>query len=254
MKIRILGSSAQDSRSRQYVSTYLINGTVAIDAGCLGFWGTPQEQRAVRHVFLTHSHTDHIASLPIFTENVWTPSDDCPEIYGSAETLDVVQRDIFNNRIWPDFVALSAGMPPFLRMREVHSGVPVTVDGLTITPVKVDHLVPTVGFVVSDRDAAVIFGGDSGPTDTIWQIAHQTPRLRAVFLEACFPNSMAALAKASLHLTPEMFAREVAKMPSGITVIAVHIKVCYRDQVVRELHDLHLPKLEIGECEQDYEF
>ena len=106
MKIRILGSSAQDSRSRQYVSTYLINGTVAIDAGCLGFWGTPQEQRAVRHVFLTHSHTDHIASLPIFTENVWTPSDDCPEIYGSAETLDVVQKDIFNNRIWPDFVAL----------------------------------------------------------------------------------------------------------------------------------------------------
>ncbi len=35
MKITLLGSSVQDAARRQFVSSYLINGTVAIDAGCL---------------------------------------------------------------------------------------------------------------------------------------------------------------------------------------------------------------------------
>ena len=100
----------------------------------------------------------------------------------------------------------------------------------------------------------MIFGADSGPTERIWKIAHQTPNLRAVFLEACFPNSLADLAKASLHLTVGMFAGEVAKIPTGVKIIAIHIKVRYRDHVIRELKALGLPNLEIGECERNYEF
>jgi len=65
---------------------------------------------------------------------------------------------------------------------------------------------------------------------------------------------MTRLAEVSLHMTPEMFGREIAKMPSGIRVIAVHIKVRYREQVIRELHDLQLRNVEIGECEKDYFF
>ena len=254
MKVRLLGSSLPDAARRQYVSSYLINGTVGIDVGWTGFYGSPQEQEAIKHVFLTHSHTDHTASLPIFVENAWTPAGDCPTIYGSSETLDAVQKHIFNNVTWPDFIALSRNMPPFLRMCPIETGMRAEAAGLSITPVPVNHVVPTFGYVVSDSNSAVIFGADSGPTDRIWQVAHQTPNLRAVFLEACFPNSLTGLANASLHLTPEMFAGEVAKMPAGVKVIAIHIKVRYRDQVIRELEALRLPNLEIGECEKDYKF
>ena len=80
MRIRILGSSVHDYARRQFVSSYVINGTVAVDAGCLGFSGTPQEQEAINHVFLTHSHCDHTSSLPIFVENAWTPAENCPRI------------------------------------------------------------------------------------------------------------------------------------------------------------------------------
>jgi ribonuclease BN (tRNA processing enzyme) len=254
MRIRIFGSSVQDSAHRQYVSSYLINGSVAVDAGCLGFQGTPQEQEAIKHVFLTHSHCDHTASLPVFVENAWTPAGNCPCIYGSADTLDDMQQHIFNNLIWPDFIALSQTMPPFLHVRTIKTEEPVKADGLHITPVLVNHVIPTFGFVVTDGKAAVIFGGDSGPTDRLWEIAHQTPGLRAVFLEACFPNSMANLANASKHMTPEMFYREVEKMPAGVNIVAVHIKVRYREQVVRELLALDLPHLIIGECEREYTF
>jgi ribonuclease BN (tRNA processing enzyme) len=254
MKIKLLGSSVQDAARHQYVSSYLINGTVAIDVGCLGFYGTPQEQEAVRHVFLTHSHTDHTASLPIFVENAWTPAGNCARIYGSPETLDAVQSHIFNDVMWPDFVALSRNMPPFLHLCPIKPEVPIEADGLLINPIPVHHVVPTFGYVVTDGKGAVIFGGDSGPTDRLWEVAHQTLALRAVFLEACFPNSLTSLAKASLHLTAEMFAGEVAKIPASVTVVAVHIKVRYREQVIRELHDLRLPNLEIGECEKEYDF
>jgi ribonuclease BN (tRNA processing enzyme) len=254
VKIRLLGSSVQDSARRQYVSSYLINDTVAIDVGCLGFYGTPQEQETVRHVFLTHSHADHTASLPIFVENAWTPAGNCARIYGSRETLDGIQKHIFNDVMWPDFVALSKKMPPFLRLCPIEPESPVEADGLRITAVRVNHVVPTFGYVISDGESAVIFGGDSGPTERIWEVAHQTLGLRAVFLEACFPNSLTSLAQASLHLTPEMFSGEVAKMPAGVKVMAVHIKVRYRESVIRELHALQLANLEIGECDKDYSF
>jgi ribonuclease BN (tRNA processing enzyme) len=243
-----------EAAHRQYVTSYLINGTVAVDAGCLGYFGTPQEQEAVRHVFLTHSHADHTGSLPVFIENAWTPRPDSPVVYGNRETLDSVQRHIFNDVMWPDFVALSKGMPPFLQVCSLEPEVEVEADGLKVKPVPVNHLVPTVGYVISDGRSSIIAAGDSGPTTRIWEVAHQTPHLRAIFLEACFPNSLRSLAEASLHMTPEMVRDEIAKMPRGVRVFAVHIKVRYREQVIRELHALELPNLEIGECEKDYEF
>jgi ribonuclease BN (tRNA processing enzyme) len=254
MKVQLLGSSVQDTPRRQFVSSCLINDIIAVDAGCLGFHGSLPEQEAIRHVFLTHSHADHTASLPIFVENVWTPTDDCPRIYGGVETLDSVRKHMFNDVMWPDFVALSRSMPPFLRLCPLKDEVAVDAEGLAVTPVRVNHIVPTFGYVISDGASAIIIAADSGPTTRLWEVAHQTPGLRAIFLEACFPNSLKSLAEDSLHLTPEMFCQEVAKMPSGITVVAVHIKVRYREQVVRELNALGLPNLEIGECEREYVF
>src|SRR4051794_27866627 len=103
MKIEILGCSG-GAGNGQYLSTYIINGTIAIDAGCLGLYGSPEQQAAVGHVFLTHAHADHIASLPFFIENVWCATPACPIVYGSPQTLDTVRRSIFNNEVWPDLV------------------------------------------------------------------------------------------------------------------------------------------------------
>ena len=254
MKVVMLGSSIGSAERLQYVSTYVINDVVAVDAGCLGFYGHPQQQQRVRHILLTHAHSDHTASLPIFLENVWSPVPDCPSVYGNSETLAAIQRSIFNDDVWPDFVALSATMPPFLKVETLEPESPIEIEGLAITPVYVDHTVPTFAYVVRDGGSAVIFAADSGPTTRLWEVARKTPGLQAVFLEASFPNRMTAIAKASRHLTPGMFWCEVAKLPRSVKVIAVHIKVPYRDEIVRELLDLNLAQVEIGECEKEYTF
>jgi hypothetical protein len=43
-------------------------------------------------------------------------------------------------------------------------------------------------------------------------------------------------------------------MPPTVRVVATHVKVRYRDQIIRQLCALQLPQVEIGECEKDYEF
>jgi hypothetical protein len=88
----------------------------------------------------------------------------------------------------------------------------------------------------------------------LWEVARQTPNVRAVFLEACFPNSMKWLAEAAVHMTPEIFGQEAAKIPAGTRIIAVQIKVRYREQIIRELNELHFWNLELGECGKEYRF
>lgn len=253
MEVRMLGCSL-GAGSGQYLSTYLINGTVAIDAGCLGLHGSPAQQAAVGHVFLTHAHADHIASLPFFVENVWRATSGCPVVYGSPQTLDAVRRSIFNNEVWPDLVALSERMHPFLRLCPLEPEVAIEAAGMAITPVVVNHTIPTFAYIVREADKAVVFAADSGPTTRLWQLARETAGVQAVFLEVSFPNRMKEVAGASLHLTPELFAEEAAKAPPGSRIIAVHMKVRYRDEIIRELAGLTTSSLEIGECETTYRF
>ena len=252
MKLRIL-NTASEGVPRQYATCYLVNDILAVDAGCLGFWRSPADQAGIRHVLITHSHMDHSATLSIFLENAYRQNADSVTVYGIPETLDALERHVFNGVIWPDFVKITLGGKPFVRLQRITAGEPFQLVGLTVTAIRVDHVVPTCGFIVTDQQSTIIFGADSGPTQQLWEAVGDTPRPRAVLLEASFPNSMKELARVSEHLTPELFSLEVAKMPAMDRIIAVHIKEVFRAQVEQELALLSLPQLEIGVAGREYE-
>ncbi len=254
MKVTLVPSSiaAAGEEPSQYLISYLINDTLAIDAGSLGLYGTPQLQAKIRHVLLSHSHIDHTATLPIFLENAYEAKGDCVTVHGSDDVLECLKRDTFNNRTWPDFVALSNGPVPFLRLGRLESGVPIELEGLKVTPIAVDHVVPTLGFLVEDAASAVLIASDTGPTEELWRLADATPQLKVVFLEAAFPNAKADLANRSKHLTPALFGLEIRKLSKPVRVIAVHIKARFRTEILAELLALGLPNLEIGEFGKAY--
>jgi ribonuclease BN (tRNA processing enzyme) len=256
VKVTLVPSSVSDRglRQHQFLTSFRINDTLAIDAGSLGLAGTVQEQARIKHVLLTHTHMDHIASLPIFVENAYEGSKSCVTIHGSDAVLSCLRTDIFNDRIWPNLLTLSTEDTPFLKMELLESEKPIELEGLRITPIPVDHVVPTFGFLVEDKDAAVMIVGDTGPTEAIWQYANRAPNLKAVFLEATFPESMTWLAGISKHLTPSLFAREVQKLKQRTQVVAVHIKARFREQVLSELQGLGIPGLEIGEIDKVHTF
>ena len=253
----ILVPSAVDGRGEdqlQYLTSYLVNDTIAIDAGALGQFRTPADQARIRHVLLSHTHIDHIGSLPVLVENAYEGTRDCMTIHGSEAVLDCLRRDIFNDRVWPNFIGLSRPEAPFLKLSTLVAGRPIELDGLRIIPVPVDHVVPTFGFMIEDGNAAIVISSDTGPTDEIWRRANATANLRAVFIEATFPDSMAELARVSKHLTPSMLAAEVRKLKSPVPVITVHIKARFHAQMTRELHALGLPNFEIGRFGKVYTF
>lgn len=255
MKVRLVPSTLGEVHEpSQYLSTYLFNDTIAVDAGCLGHYGSFADQVRVRNVFLTHSHIDHIGSLPIFVDNVYQAGPDCVTVHASRDVMDCLRRDLFNDRVWPDFIRLSTPEAPFLKLSILEPFRPVEVEGLRFTPVPVDHVVPTFGFVIESATAAVVVASDTGPTTALWERANATPNLKAVFLEASFPEALASLAQVSKHLTPAQFAQEVQKLTCSPAVIAVHLKSRFFAELVSELQALNIPKLEIGRFDRPYLF
>lgn len=256
MQVTLLPSAtpASGADAFQFLTSYLLNDTIAIDAGCVGFHRSPRDQERIRHLFLSHSHIDHVASLPILLENIYTGDNDCVTVHCSPAVRESLQRDIFNERIWPDFIRMSGSAAPFLKLVEFDDGKPIELEGLRITPVPVNHVVPTHGFIVEDSTSAVVIPTDTGPTEAIWQLANRTPNLKAVFLEATFPNALTWLADLAGHLTPAQFGVEASKVRVPAGFLVVHIKPRHREQVIIELGALGMKNLEIAEPGRVYRF
>jgi ribonuclease BN (tRNA processing enzyme) len=253
MKVVLLPCGAGARPRLHPLSTYLINDTVSVDAGGLGV-ASLRRQRRVRHVFLTHAHIDHIATLPVFLDTVHRSHPDGVQVYGLPATLAALQHDVFNDRIWPDFVRLSHEVaPPWLRLVPLTAGVPVAADGLRLTAEPVDHVVPTVAFLVEGPDGAVAIVTDTRPTEAIWRRAAASD-LQGVFLEASFPEGLAELARISGHLTPSLFMAELTKVPAGVPVVATHLKPQHHARIARELRAYGNARVRVGRPGAAYRF
>ena len=62
---------------------------------------------------------------------------------------------------------------------------------------------------------------------------------------------MIELARMSKHLTPALLAQEFRKLDrDDLSVYAYHLKPAYKDQILRELRELHIPGLMVLEEDQ----
>ncbi len=256
MKLRLLPSatSSPGSAGPQFLTSYLINDTFAIDAGSLGISLDLESQRKVKHVLLSHSHIDHLATLPVFLENTEEFAGNRVTIHGSEYVLNALRQHVFNGCLWPDLIHETLNSQPFFHLATLDAGRPLEIAGVRITPIPVNHAVPTMGFLLEEGDVAVALSIDTGPTEELWRRANALPMLNAVFLEVTFPNSMDELARVAKHLTPRTFSEEVCKLSQPAKIIAIHIKPSFAEQIVEELLALELPDMEIGVPGKEYCF
>ena len=253
MRVELLPSS-QPVSDRQFLVSYLINDCIAVDAGSIGLLADLDRQNKVEFVFITHQHIDHIATLPILLENVYEPGPKSIEVLADATVLGLLQDDLFNGRIWPDFLALSTPDDPFLLTSSLIAEQSVLRGGMTVTPIPVSHAVPTMGLVIDDGETVVAFPSDTGPTTRFWNYLASIDRLRAVFLEISFPDSLAELASVSGHHCTKSFAKEIQKLDREVRWIVVHRKPRYADQIATELAALKLPNVELIQPGYEYNF
>ncbi len=253
MKLKVVGCFGGSTKGRN-LTCFLLNDSIALDAGSLARGLTIKEQLKVKHVIISHSHMDHNCGLPFFSINVFGAIDEPVCVYGTRPVLTSLRKHMFNDVLWPDFTRLPNRRRPTLRFIEIHDGRSFQVEKLSITPVAVNHLTPTVGFLVERGRSAIIWTSDTGPTDLVWEMANRTKNLKAIITETSFPNEEENLARASGHLTPELLERELQKVTRRVRVFISHLKPGHRVQIAKQLRALGLQRLELLNQGKTYRF
>ncbi len=253
MRIEVLGPFGGESRGYR-MTCLLINGQVALDAGSLSEALTIEQQVGVRSIVLSHSHMDHTTSLPFFIENVFGKIEHAIEIYASPATIYAIRKHLFNNDTWPDFTRIPNHLLPALRFHELAEETPIALGGVSFTPIAVDHLVPTFGFLLEQDGAAVLWSSDTGPTRRLWEVANATPNLKAVCIDVSFDNSLQEIADLSLHLTPQTLSRELEKLERDVPVLIHHVKPPCEEKIQEEIAALSDSRLAFLQQGRTYQF
>jgi ribonuclease BN (tRNA processing enzyme) len=223
MKMRVLGCSGGIGGSLRTTS-FLVDEDVLIDAGT-GVGDLSLEQLAkIDHIFVSHSHLDHVTSIPFLVDTVCWMRGSPIIVYGIKEVLDILKAHLFNWKIWPDFTQIPDAENPFMRYREIKVGEAVELRGRRFTPIPANHTVPAVGYLVDNGRNALVFSGDTGVNDALWKVVNKIPNLKYLIIETAFSNKERDIAIASKHLCPEMLARELEKMQAAPQVFITHLK------------------------------
>ena len=256
MRVQLLPSTF-DGHGRatldQRLTCYLVDDCVAIDAGSIAISLTEEQRATVRDVIVTHPHMDHIASLPIFIDDLYPTLEEPVRIYATPEVIELLERDVFNWNVYPRFSELKNDFGRVMEYVPIPEGKEFKVAHLTMSAMPVNHIVPTVGLIVSDGKSTVAFSSDTAETEEFWEAVNNSPQLDAILIEASFPNAMAKLAEVSRHFTPASLNRELKKLNhNGLDILAVHLKPAYRQTIIDELNALKIPKLNVMEPGRTY--
>ena len=250
MRIRVLGCYGAEfyqggkTPKRYNPSGFLFNKSVLLDAGTICGALTLPELKALRYIFLSHAHFDHVQSLPFLAETLYGKLERPIVVVGIPEVIEVLQRHFFNDALWPDFTRIPSEKSPTLAYQVMQPGKPVEVEGLRVTAIQVSHIVPTVGFIVEGPKSAIVYSGDTWETSDIWKAAAHVDRLKAIFVESSFPDQLASLAKISGHLTPESTYREFQKLQRpDLPLYIYHIKPPYLAEVQKQIKALNNEKI-----------
>lgn len=234
--IRVLGCSGSIA-ARCHTTAFLLDDDILIDAGSGVGELRLDELARIDHVLVSHSHLDHILSIPLLADSVMKlragangMADLRPiHVHALPETLEAMRQHIFNGVIWPDFTRLPSASHPVLVLHEFTVGQQLTfaarggLDDRRVHVLPAAHTVPGVGFGVETPQGWWVFSGDTGPNPALWS-ALAGQRIAQLVIETAFGNEEAHLAHISGHLSPQSLAKELAQLDGEVSVYITHPK------------------------------
>jgi rSAM/selenodomain-associated transferase 1 len=253
MRVRALGCHGGES-PRHRSTCFLVDGTVALDAGSLTSGLDLAGQRRLEHIVVSHSHLDHVKDLAGLADNVVGFIKRPIELWATRHTTEVLLRNYFNNAIWPDFTRIPTQEQPVYRFRELVPNGEVEVGAYRVRAIPVHHPVESMGLIVhkKGRRGALAFSSDTGPTDKFWEAIHADGTVKALLLELSFPNRLQNLADIAGHFTPRTMAAELSKLRAEIPVYLYHMKPPHLQAIEKEIRALKNRRLHLLKLDQQF--
>lgn len=236
-KIKVLG--AYGTKSKGFGTTsFWINDTNVIDAG--NILNTMEEKAAdIEHVWLTHSHLDHISDIAYVLDNYFSARKKTLRIHALAPTIRALRKHFFNNLIWPDFsnITLVNSTEMAMSYHEIELQTPYVLDSTTtVEAFRTDHTVPSCGYMIKKNNSMILITADTYDLSSAIELIESRKEINAVVLECSFPSSMQKLAFESKHLTPKLLFEKLAGIKRDDFKLYInHIKPTYFDLIVEEI-------------------
>jgi ribonuclease BN (tRNA processing enzyme) len=255
MVVKVVGCHGGTSPGYR-TTCFRINNSFLIDAGSAASSFSLKEQGEIKDVLITHPHIDHIKDLCFLVENSFRPEREPLVIHSTTAILDDIHNHLFNNVLWPDFSEIYVDEKSQKTLLEFRTIKPDhTVDNVKVKHFRVNHPGNAIGFILDDGQQQVLFSGDTGPTDLIWQAANECPNLVAIFTEISFPNRMEKLALASGHYTTQQMLNDIEKVNNKeVPVYISHFKPMFFEELMEEFHRLKPERVSLLHQEDEYFF
>jgi 3',5'-cyclic-nucleotide phosphodiesterase len=235
MKLQVLGCSGGIGGREQLTTCMLLDDDILIDAGTgLSSLGM-DELVNIDHVFISHTHLDHVAGLALLLDAVLGKRSKPITVHASEKVIATLKQHMFNWLLWPDFAEIPSAEEAILRWQPMQPGITLELGGRFITAYPVNHTVDAVGYWVHNNSKGFLFTGDLATTPELWaRFAHE-PKLEKIIVDCSFPNAERALANLSRHYCPQTLIDDIQALPKSIEFLIYHLKPGQEEQIMDEL-------------------
>ncbi|OMH38102.1 3',5'-cyclic-nucleotide phosphodiesterase [Motiliproteus sp. MSK22-1] len=240
MRIEVLGCSGGIGAGLK-TTCIKINDSILIDAGTGLELLSTEAMLKLRHIFFTHAHLDHICCLPLMLPTIYDRLKQPLHIHASDTVISALRDCIFNWTVWPDYTQLPDQAGSLLRFREMPIDSTISLEGLLITALAVNHPTPTQGYLIESSEGAFAFSGDTASTPEFLSRLYSVKRLMHLAVDVSFPSEQKSIAKASGHYTPASLKADLDRWPEGCPKPSLHIthlKPGYEDRVMEQCQQL----------------
>ena len=234
--IKVLGASGSKAKNHNTTS-FQIFKDIIIDAGnVLNALGN--ETKDINHIFLTHSHADHIADLPFIIETFFEERSSPLTIYALEETIDVLQKHSFNNKIWPDFtkIKLLKNDNFSLILKPIKINETINIHNYFIKAIHAEHIAGSCGYIVTKKNQSFIISGDTYINPILWEEINNNKTIKSLIIECSFPDKLENLATLTKHLTPSLIAKQLQNLKrKDISIFFYHLKPTYKKELLNDI-------------------
>lgn len=215
-----------------------ISPNAVIDAGSLHM--LDEIEPVLEHIFITHSHLDHICDIPFYIDSNFTRFEKPLKIYGGKETIKALKEHIFNDIIWPRFqdINIYKSNKKLLEFVEISENQEIKISDISLRAVKSKHTVECFGYVITHKQHSIYFTSDTLFSKPNYSVINNDKSIEQVIIDISYPSDMEKLATDSLHTTPELLKNELKNINRDVRIYAFHLKPHFHSKIAEELKEV----------------